>query len=64
MKNKLSLNDLRVKSFVTTIESEVNKNVVGGALTVVINTLPAAQCISQKVYSACATCQFQCYTTE
>lgn len=60
MKKKLSLNDLRVKSFVTTIEAGANKNVVGGALTIVINTLPVAQCISHKAYSACATCQFDC----
>ena len=58
MKKKLSLNDLRVKSFVTSIKNEENKNVIGGAI--VLKTLPLAACISQQAYSACATCQFDC----
>ncbi len=56
-KNKLSLSDLKVKSFITDLEKTDQNILKGGAA----KTLPANQCISGMIFSACETCGIVCH---
>ncbi len=59
MKKKLSLQDLKIQSFVTS----VNKNINGGAptgTTNVPNTVKDKCNVSDQVWSLCQTCGIYC----
>lgn len=64
MKKKLNLKNLRVQSFVTSLEPANTENILGGA-----TGLPACGatatvkngCISDYLYSACRTCGIVCH---
>jgi len=65
MKNtKLNLNDLKVKSFVTNLESEVGQTVQGGSGTCRYESVliceepaPSVGCPVETFYTACGGCR-------
>lgn len=62
MKKKLNLKELKVQSFVTSVNTA---NVVGGAATGLavcpLTETAQANCISNKIHSACETCGIVCH---
>lgn len=64
MKKKLSLNDLKIQSFVTSVDKDQYGGAASGATCPIINSIKNGCELSDYVVTMCRTCGIYCPPTE